>query len=453
MAGLFALSINSERHQGNFLDDLFWGTFYQQHAGEAYSGLSTYNPERGKIKIRTHRGLFRPTFSNDLVGLEGTEGIGYCGTAREPFFVDSRLGELSACFSGNLINCPELIDRFKDFGHTFERGDDIEAITKLIVQRNNVIAGIEKVDEEIEGAYSLLLLTSEGIYVARCSSAHWPLVIGEKEGAVVAASEPGGFRNRGFKLVRSLEPGEIVLMKRGSYETKDRIVGHKIQFCSFFWVYSAFPNGVFEGIPASLVRKRLGATLARKDIERGFVPDIVIPIPDSGRFHAIGYHQEFCQQMNKGGVKRIPIYDEALLKYSYAGRSFTPQTEEARELEARTKILGSGEDYYQGKEVVVCDDSVVRGVQTRSNLIPKLRTLGIKGIHLRISNPELRSHCPWGKTTKKGETLVSQFPSKEDRVQLLGIESLEYNTIEDLVRAIGLPREKLCVDCDLGPPE
>jgi len=103
--------------------------------------------------------------------------------------------------------------------------------------------------------------------------------------------------------------------------------------------------------------------------------------------------------------------------------------------------------------VAVCDDSLVRGVQTRANLVPKLRALGVKGIHFRISNPELRSHCPWGKTTKKGETLVHRFSLKEDRIQVLGIESLEYNTIEGLVSAIGLPREQLCVDCDLDLPE
>ena len=453
MAGLFALSISSKKYQGNFLEDLFWGTFYQQHAGEEYAGLSTYNPGRDEIKIRTHRGLFRPTFSEDLSGLEGVEGIGYCGVAREPFFVDSRLGEMSACFSGNLINCSELLEQFKNFRHTFERGDDIEIITKLIAQGDSIVDGIKRANGGIKGAYSLLVLTSEGIYAVRCPSAHWPLVIGKKEGAVAVASEPGGFRNRGFKLIRSLEPGEIVLMKNGSLETKEKISGDKIQFCSFLWVYSAFPNAVFEEIPASAVRKRLGTNLARRDIKAGFIPDIVVPIPDSGRFHAIGYHQEFCQQVNEGEIKKIPVYDEALLKYPYAGRSFTPQTEEARELEANIKILESGENYYQDKEVVVCDDSLVRGVQTRANLVPKLRALGVKGIHFRISNPELRSHCPYGKTTKKGETLATQFPSNKDRLRVLGIESLEYNTIDGLVGAIGLPKEQLCVDCDLNLPE
>jgi amidophosphoribosyltransferase len=153
--------------------------------------------------------------------------------------------------------------------------------------------------------------------------------------------------------------------------------------------------------------------------------------------------------MNEGKIKRIPFYDETLLKYPYAGRSFTPQTQEERNREAQIKLLEGGEDY-RDKIAVICDDSIVRGTQAKTNLVPKLRKIGIKEIYFRISNPELRSYCPWGKTVQKGETMVSQIPSKEDRIKFLGIESLEYNTIEELVRAIGLPREKLCVDCSLA---
>jgi len=150
----------------------------------------------------------------------------------------------------------------------------------------------------------------------------------------------------------------------------------------------------------------------------------------------------------RGEIVKIPLYDESLLKFPYAGRSYTPSTKEARDLEAQIKLLPSGEDY-RGKIVVVCDDSIVRGTQTQINLVPKLRASDTKEIHFRISNPELRSHCRWGKTTKKGETLASRIPSIEDRIKFLGIESLEYNTIEDLVKAIGLSQDELCVDCDL----
>ncbi len=449
MAGIFALSINPKIYGGNFLDSLFWGIFYQQHLGEDYAGLSTCKQEREeKIKIRTHRGLFRPAFRHDLGGLEGTEGIGYCGGDREPFLVDSKVGKFSICFSGNIINRSELVDNFKNLGHTLERGDDVEILAKLIAQGDNVVDGIKKMTQEIKGAYSLLILTEEGIYASRSPSGHWPLVIGKREGGVVVASGSGGFNNLGFNLQRDLKPGEIILIKNGQGETKDIIIGERIQFCSFLGVYTGFPNEIFERIPTSLVRKRLGASRARFDIKRGFIPDIVVPVPDSGRFHAIGYHQEFCRQMNGGKITRIPFYDEILLKYPYAGRSFTPQIQEERDQEAQIKLLGAGEDY-SGKIAVVCDDSIVRGTQIQTNLVPKLRRTGIKEIHFRISNPELRSYCPWGKTIKKGETLVSRIPSKEERIKSLGIESLEYNTIDELVEAIGLPKEQLCIDCSL----
>jgi amidophosphoribosyltransferase len=447
MPGLFALSINSEKYKADFLEDLFLGTFYHQHLGEEYSGLST--SANGQFHIRTHRGLFRVTFSRDLDGLEGTEGIGYCGSIREPYFSESRLGKLSSCFSGNVANVQELVERFRSFGHIFTRGDDIEIMTKLVAQGNDVVDGIHKLGKEVEGAFCLLILTEEGIYAARSPNGHWPLVIGAKEGAVAVASESGGFPNRGFRRVRDLEPGEIVLLKNGQWESKGRTPESNVQVCSFYWVYTGFPNNVFEDVPGSLVRKRLGAALARRDIERGFIPDIVIPIPDSGRFHAIGYHQEFCRQMMAGRIEKAPLYDELLLKYPYAGRSFTPQDQRLRDREARVKLLASGEDC-RGKVVAACDDSIVRGTQAQTDLVPKLRQTGVKEIHFRISYPELRSHCRWGKTTRKGEVLADRIPAKEDRVKFLGVEGLEYNAIEDLAEAIGRPRESLCVDCCLS---
>lgn len=447
MAGLFGLSIDSSKYQGNFLLDLFWGTFYQQHLGEQYAGLATL--KNGQLQLRTHRGLFRATFSNDLNNLEGTEGIGYCGTAREPYWSDSKLGPMCLCFSGNIINLTELIGQFKNFGHTFERGDDIEMLAKLLAQGKEIIDGIRNINQTIKGAYAALILTPTGLFAVRGPTGHWPLVLAEKQGAIAVASETGGFFNLGFHLIRDLRPGEIVLLKNGTWQSLAEFPAERIQICSFLWVYTTFANAVLEGIPASLVRKRLGVSLAQRDIKQGFIPDIVAPVPDSGRFHAIGYHQEFCRQVIIGKINRAPFYDEVLLKYPYAGRSYTPPEQMVRDLEAHIKLLISGESYTD-KKVVICDDSIVRGTQTKNNLVPKLRALGIKEIHLRISNPELRSYCPWGKTTKKGEVFVLRYPQKEERIKFLGVESLEYCTIDDLVQAIGLPKEKLCIDCDLN---
>lgn len=447
MAGFFALSINPETYKGNFLKDLFWETFYQQHLAEEYAGLATYDGKR--IKIRTHRGLFRQTFSEDLGGLEGTEGIGYCGEDREPILIDSRMGEFAICFSGNLVNRDELVKRFKIFGHSFAwEGIDIEVIAKLIAQGDEFVDGIKRMTQEIKGAYSLSILTEEGIYVACCPTGHWPLVIGEKEGAVAVASDPCGFENWNFERRRDLEPGEIAILKNGRLETKEKMPSDRIQICTFIWVYTNYPNAVFRNIPGSLVRKKLMALLARRDIEKGFIPDVVMPIPHSGRFPAIGYHQEFCRQINEGEIKRIPEYDEGLIQYLYAGRSYPQLTPEARKLEAHVKQLRSGEDF-SGKIAVVCDDSIRRGTQLLENLVPKLRAIGLKEIHPRIANPESYSYCPWGKTVKHGELIASQIPSKEKRVEFLGVDSLEHPTIKDLAEAIGLPLEMLCVDCDL----
>jgi len=288
MPGFSALSVDSKKYHGDFLDDLFWQTFYQQHLGEDYAGLATYDGE--KISIRTHRGLFRPTFSEDMVSLEGAMGIGYCGDNREPILVDSKFGEFAACFSGNIINQDELVERFKTYGHSFAwGGTDIEIITKLIAQGEGFADGIQKMNDEIKGAYSLSVLTPEGIYVVCDPSGRWPLVIGEKAGAVVATTDPCGFENGMFSYQRDVEPGEIVLLRNGYIETKCKIPSTKIQICTFVWVYTNFPSAVFKNIPVSTVRKRLGAILARKDIEQGFAPDIVAPVPDSGRFCAIGY--------------------------------------------------------------------------------------------------------------------------------------------------------------------
>jgi amidophosphoribosyltransferase len=447
MPGFSVLSIDPDKYQGEFLDDLFWLTFYQQHLGEGYAGLATYRG--GKINIRTHRGLFRPTFSGDMMGLEGTMGIGYCGDNREPILVDSKSGEYAACFSGNIINRNELVERFKNYGHSFAWGGvDIEIITKLISQGEGLVDGIQKMNDEIKGAYSLAMLNHKGIYIACDPSGRWPLVIGEKTGAVTATTDPIGFGNLGFSYQRDVEPGEIVLLKNGYAETICKLPVTKTQICTFVWVYTNFPNAIFKNIPVSAVRKRLGAILARKDIKQGFIPDIVAPVPDSGRFCAIGYHQEYCRQINEKKIDKIPEYDEVLMKYPYAGRSYPRSKQAERDLEAHIKQLSSGEKYH-GKTLVICDDSIRRGTQLEKNLVPKLRALDIKKIHLRISNPDSLSYCSWGKSIQKGELLAAKIPSIKKRIEFLGIDSLEHPTVRELAEAIGLPLETLCVDCDL----
>jgi len=167
-------------------------------------------------------------------------------------------------------------------------------------------------------------------------------VIGQKKGAVAVGAESGGFDNLGFKLVRDIEPGEILLIKNGSFKQVGVMPAPNPKICSFRWVYTDFVNSIIKGIPTSLVRKRLGVALARRDIKKGFIPHIVIPVPDSGRLHAIGYYQEFVRQMMLGKIKKIPFYDEYLHKYGFS-RSFLRLAHEERQKTAHYKIVISGE--------------------------------------------------------------------------------------------------------------
>ena len=451
MAGIVGMSVG-ETEEENFTKNFFKAVFYQQHWNEEQAGIAVFNNKKGEFIIDSKPGLFRANFEKKIRKFNGVAGIGYCGTAKEPLEIDTRIGKMCLCFSGNIWNCLELKEKLKNRGVSFSErtGDDleIEVIANLIAQGNNVIDGIKKMNEKIKGTYTVLILTQGKIFAARSPDGHWCLNIGKKKGKIVVASSTAGFSNLDLIIKRELKPGEIISVSSGSEKKEEIMPSEKIQVCSFIGVYSDFPSGKFYGTPVSTIRKRLGASLARRDIEKGFIPDIVAPVPDSGRFHAIGYHQEFCRQLNAGNIKTVPFYDELLLKWPYSGRSFTLRTERKRSLEADIKILPSSEDY-QDKIVVIVDDSIVRGTQTSTNLVPKLRSLGIAEIHLRIANPELLSYCRWGKTTKKDECFAVLFPTKEERIKSLAVEGLEYNTVESLIRAIGLPREQLCLDCSL----
>ncbi len=441
MAGIFAISVDPGRYGGDFKEDFFKGTLYQQHLGEKQSGVAVYNGS--EIVARSCSGLFRSNFQKG--SLDGSEAIGYCGLNQEPSLHQTRIGGVAACFSGNITNHHSLKMELLLSGQTFGKGDEIETIVKLLVEEGSLIDGIFNLTQKIKGSCALVALNGSGIYAATFPG-HWPLVIGEKKGAVALSTDSSGFRNIGFRIVRSLEPGEIVSMKWGEIRTEKVIPLESKKICSFFFVYTAFPTGLFNQVLVSEVRKKLGAALARRDIQRGFIPDLVAPIPDSGRFNAIGYHQEFCRQANKGEIDKIPLFDEVLLKYPYTGRSFTATDKEARKWEADIKLLGSNDDY-QGQKLVVCDDSIVRGTQAQTQLVPKLRRLGFSEIHFRISNPELFSRCLWGNTTKEGEFFSLRYPSLESKKRALEIDGIEFNNRTDLIEAIGLPKHLVCQDC------
>ncbi len=424
--GVFAISSNKD-----ILDELYLGTFYLQHRGQRYCGLSTYDGK--ELKIRTHRGFVRETFANDLPGLEGYMGVGHTSLwDRQPIKIDSKLGEFAIGFTGNIINAEELISHLKSQGHSFSDSTNIELIARLIAQGSDFVDGIERMANTIKGAYCLTVLTKDGIYVARDKRAYNPLVLGKKDGTVAVSSESCSFNNLGISLIRDVAPGEILLLKDGEFKTLKTIKSDFTQYCTFEWVYTANSSSIIEGLCVDVARRNLGTALAKRyPVE----VDIVAAVPNSGIGHAIGYAQ----------ASGIP-YDNVFVKYDYAGRSYTQPTQKERDWEAKIKLIPVAPKI-KGKKVVLCDDSIVRGTQMKNDLVVKLRNCGVAEIHVRIACPPLRAPCMYGISTRSKKELAATEKTVEEIRKYIGVDSLGYNTIEDMEKALGIPKDKLCLSC------
>jgi amidophosphoribosyltransferase len=273
-------------------------------------------------------------------------------------------------------------------------------------------------------------------------------------------TETTAFSNLGFNIKKYLEPGEIILIDEEGLSSKRR--GRKVnQICAFLWIYTGFPASSYEGITVEIVRERCGMFLAKgDDVKR----DIVSGVPDSGTTHAIGYAMESKVPFRRSLVKYTPGFD----------RSYTPPSQEMRDLIAKMKLLPVPE-IIKGKRIVVCDDSIVRGTQLKNYTVQKLQDAGVKEIHLRIACPPLMFPCKFNYSTRSIHELAARRAIKaiegKDIKDLheyldessakhkkmvnwinkdLGVTTLKYQRLGDMVSAIGLPRERLCLYCWTG---
>lgn len=499
MAGAFiALSVNpdvygvgKEKNEVDlkFARDLFWLTFFHHHLiNTKFGGMATLSLAGAEepISVETHKGEFGEQFENDLRKFRAPLGISHIGSqVRQPYLLkESSFPFFAICFAGVVSNREKIISVITENRYGLGMTDDVALIAQLIVKAGwdsgksvdeNFKSGITYMTEQIEGAYALAILTEEKIYVVRGPDGHETISLGEKEGAIVVASESCCFHNQGLRLVRDLEPGEMVVLSNGLAESMGVIQTRKkirAQVCSFGPVYTFFPATATSNVSAQETRKRLGASLAGRDIDKGFIPDVVIYVPDSGRFSGIGYLNRFILAIINGKIDRIPFFDEILIKYPDVGRSFVEKSDSQRKMVARKKLIpvvevnGDIIKRYLRKGqkkivIVVLDDSIVRGTQMISDLIPKILAVFSSvipeieiEIHLRISNPKLLSHCPWGKDLKKGQELAAvdetgRVRTAEEIAERLGVASCYFNTIEDLAKATGIPLAQLCVDCDM----
>lgn len=462
MSGIFGVV-----SKGDCVETLFYGTDYHSHLGTEYGGMAVLSENFTRQIHNISNTQFKSKFFEDCKRMEGNKGIGVISAFDEqPIYLSSKFGPFCLVTAGLIENIEELMSRLFKKGISFTevaKGlvNVTELITKLIVEGDNLIDGIEKMFEVIDGSCSLLLLNKDGIYAARDRLGYTPLVVGKRKDAWAIASETSVFPNLEFEVVKYLGPGEIVLINEDGMVQR-RPSRDTNQICAFLWIYAGFPASNYEGINVEIVREKCGRYMARRD--KDIEVDIVSGIPDSGTAHALGY------AMESGKPFRRP-----LVKYSAGyGRSYTPPSQKTRDLIARMKLI-SIKEIIDDKRIVVCEDSIVRGTQLKNFTVNKLWDCGAKEIHIRPSCPPLMFPCRFCWSTRSIDELaarkairsleghdienVSEYidhnSEKYKRMvewirNDLGATTLRYQYLEDMVTAIGLPKEKLCLYCWTG---
>lgn len=446
--------------------DLFYGTDYNSHLGTKRGGLATYSEEHGFIRSihNLESSYFRTKFEADLEKFKGNAGIGIISdTDAQPIIINSHLGRFAIITVAKIANIEELEQQllsqnmhFAEFSSSTT--NQTELIALLIIQGKTFVEGIENVYKHIKGSCSMLILTDDGIIAARDQWGRTPIVIGKKDGAYAATSESSSFPNLDYEIEKYLGPGEIVRLRADSMEQL-RQPNEGMQICSFLWVYYGFPTSCYEGRNVEEVRFASGMRMGQKDTSE---VDCACGIPDSGVGMALGYAEG----------KGVP-YHRAIAKYTPTWpRSFTPSNQEMRSLVAKMKLIPN-RAMLADKRILFCDDSIVRGTQLRDN-VKVLYDCGAKEVHMRIACPPLIYSCPFIGFTSSKSTLelitrriiqelegdenakLEQYatPGTPEYEKMVGIiaerfslSSLQFNTIETLIEAIGLPKCKVCTHC------
>jgi amidophosphoribosyltransferase len=402
--------------------------------------------------------------------MEGCFGIGAIDDeSPQPLIIRSKFGAYAVVASGLISNKDKLISELLNEGVSFSEMagggiNNVEIVARLINRGDNIVEGIASMRGAIEGSICALVLTRNGIYAARDKFGRFALAVGKKkdrnEKSYVVATEASSFENLGYELVQFLGPGEISFISpEGIRQMKPE--GSEKKICSFLWIYTGYPSSTYDGIGVERTRERCGSYLAKRD---NVAADFVSGIPDSGVGHAIGYAMESGIPFRRPLVKYTPGY----------GRSYTPPTQEIRDLVATMK-LSAVHDVINGNRMIICDDSIVRGTQLKNYTIKKLWDNGAREIHIRPACPPLMFPCIYASSTRSSTELacrkaIRALEGKEpdnleeylDRSGAkharmiewircdLNVTSLKYLEIEDMIAAIGLPEDQLCLHCWQG---
>ncbi len=461
MSGIFGIASDK-----NCASDLLYGVDYHSHMGTEYGGMSVLGDRFHNSIHDISKSQFKSKFFEEYKEMNGNMGIGVISDQdAQPLIIGSKFGTFAIVSTGLIENVDDLSSTLLQQGETFGemssgKVNSVELLAKLINQGTTLVEGIQNLYDQIQGSASILIMKDDGIYAARDRLGRTPLVIGEKTGSHVVATESCSFLNLGYRIQKYLEPGEIVHLGKEGIKQLAAPTPQK-QICSFLWIYTGYPASTYEGISVELVRERSGRALARNDTVEA---DLVAGVPDSGVGHAIGYAQESGLPYRRPLVKYTPGY----------GRSYTPPTQEIRNLVATMKLIAI-KDIINGNRIVLCEDSIVRGTQLKNYTLKKLMGAGAKEVHVRPACPPLMFPCKFALSTRSIAELVARraiwdiegtktdevaeyLDDNSDKYQKMvdwiareiGVTTLRFQRIDDMVEAIGLPREKLCLHCWLG---
>ena len=466
MGGFFGVVSNKD-----CVMDLFFGTDYHSHLGTKRGGMAVYGPNGFKRSIHNiENSPFRSKFESDLDEMEGKMGIGCISdTDPQPLIVRSLHGRYALTTVGRINNKQQLVDEILEGSRTQfmeQSGGEVnntELVAALIAKGEDLVSGIQRALELVDGSLTLLLLTPDGLYAARDKYGRTPVILGKKKDGYCASFESFAFLNLGYKFMRELGPGEIVKLTERGAET---LVGpgDKMRICSFLWTYYGYTTSTYEGVNVEEMRYRCGALLAKADREDNIEVDCVAGVPDSGTAHAIGYANEAGVPFSRPLIKYTPTWP----------RSFMPQNQKARRLIAKMKLVPV-DALIRDKRLLIIDDSIVRGTQL-SETVDYLHASGAKEVHVRPACPPIMFACKYlnfSRSTSEYDlitrrvikelegrdpdeaTLAEYADSSTEKhkkmvdkiCEELHFTTLKYHELEEMSEAIGIPSENLCTYC------
>ena len=427
----------------------YFGLYALQHRGQESAGISVHRETDGKIFSHKGMGLVPDIFKmEDLERIEGGSAIGHVRYSTtgdsvlvnaQPFVVNHRNRTYALAHNGNLVNAHILRKELEEKGSIFQTTMDSEVFLHMFIRSlagNTFEEALLRAAERVEGAYSMILLTSKGEVIGmKDPNGFRPLALGKLNGHYVLASETCAFDLVGAEFIRELDPGEIVIINEDGIRSlrHPKAEGAKKSMCIFEYIYFARPDSTIDGANVYQMRKAHGRRLAQ---EAPVEADLVMPFPDSGNYAAIGYAEE----------SGIP-FEMAMIRNHYVGRSFIQPTQSMRDFAVKVK-LNPVKELIKGKDIIIIEDSIIRGTTAKTR-VAALRELGAKKVHMRISCPPHKFPCYYGiDFSSRGELIAAQ-KSLEDLTQYLGLDSLAYLSIEGMLEASGKanPEAHFCKAC------